>query len=100
MVEAREPDLVGRRIKRLREARGLSQQALARAAGITQSMLSQVESGSRQGRQLRLEAVIRLAFALQVGVGELSGTWVDYQDQDNKYDEDGIELCPVAEALV
>ena len=94
MAQEREPDLVGKRIKRLREARGLSQQELAKAAGITQSMLSQVESGSRQGRQLRLEAVIRLAFALQVGVGELSGTWVDYQDQDNDYEPADGALVP------
>jgi XRE family transcriptional regulator, regulator of sulfur utilization len=93
MVDLRKPDLVGRRIKRLREARGLSQHELARAAGITQSMLSQVESGVKSGRLLRLDAVLRLAFTLQVGVGELSGTWVDYQETE------GNEL-PAEDALV
>jgi transcriptional regulator with XRE-family HTH domain len=84
MTRDHEADVVGKRIKRLREARGLSQHELAGKAGITQSMVSQVESGSRQGRQLRLDAVVRLAFALQVGVGELSGTWVDYQDDERE----------------
>ena len=75
------PDAVGRRIKRIREARGMSQHALAKAAGITQAMLSQVESGARNGRTLRLEAVMRLAFALQVGLGELTGSVVDFEDE-------------------
>jgi len=44
-------------------------------------MLSQVESGARNGRTLRLEAVMRLAFALQVGLGELTGSVVDFEDE-------------------
>jgi len=92
MTKEREADLVGKRIKRLRESRGFSQHELARAVGITQSMLSQVESGSRQGRQLRLDAVIRLAYTLGVGIGELSGTWVDYQGDESDYEPAMPEL--------
>jgi len=95
MAGESKPDLVGQRIKRLREARGLTQQELAKAAGITQAMLSQIENGQRQGRQLRLDAVIRMAFALQVGIGELTGTWVDYQEQ-----EEDSEQLTAAGAMV
>jgi XRE family transcriptional regulator, regulator of sulfur utilization len=95
MAGESKPDLVGQRIKRLREARGLTQQELAKAAGITQAMLSQIENGQRQGRQLRLDAVIRTAFALQVGIGELTGTWVDYQEQ-----EEDSEQLTAAGAMV
>ena len=95
MAGESKPDLVGQRIKRLREARGLTQQELAKASGITQAMLSQIENGQRQGRQLRLDAVIRMAFALQVGIGELTGTWVDYQEQ-----EEDSEQLTAAGAMV
>ncbi len=39
---------IGRTIKELRKEKGLSQQELAEAAGLTQTSLSQIESGAKR----------------------------------------------------
>ncbi len=51
-----------------REYRGLSQAALAEAAGVTQSMVTMMETGRRTGKAKTLK---RLAEALGVAVDEL-----------------------------
>lgn len=60
---------LGLRIKRLREVRGLSQLALAKRAGISQSHLSEVEAGERPSPGV--EFVERVARALCVFRSEL-----------------------------
>jgi transcriptional regulator with XRE-family HTH domain len=57
------------RVRELREAAGLSQQALGDFAGVRQATISELESGKRR----RLDFVIleRLADALGVEPGEL-----------------------------
>ena len=51
-----------------REYRGLSQAALAEAAGVTQSMVTMIETGRRTGQASTLK---RLAEALRVDVDDL-----------------------------
>ena len=62
---------LGARVKRIREARGLTQAELAKKARMTQGFISQVESGVRKSPGvLHFQ---RLAKALKVPVGELLG---------------------------
>ena len=58
------PDAIGERIKRLREARDMSQRQLALATKLPQSHLSQIENGVRPGSGMRVDAARRIAFAL------------------------------------
>ena len=85
------PDVIGERIRRLREARGMSQRQLARAAELPQSLLSQVENGVRPGSGIRVDAARRIAFALGVSLDALVGTPVD---------EQGSEWLPAEQDLV
>jgi transcriptional regulator with XRE-family HTH domain len=59
---------VGARVRELRLARGLSQEALADQAGIGRSYMSGIERGVRNCSTLHL---VRIARALHVGVGDL-----------------------------
>ena len=68
-----EPDNVGKRLKALREKRGMTLRTLAAKAKVPQSTLSMVENGTRPGAGLRLWTVKRLCWALGVGIGELAG---------------------------
>lgn len=55
-------------IKVWREHRGLTQEALAQAAGITKAYLCQIETGKRQGSVKTLAALAR---ALEVSLDDL-----------------------------
>jgi transcriptional regulator with XRE-family HTH domain len=66
-------DIVGQRIRRLRRARGLTQAQLAEEAEIPQSLISQIESGTRQGSKIQLDVARRLAFVLHVSLDGLAG---------------------------
>jgi transcriptional regulator with XRE-family HTH domain len=68
LMTKRLPSL-GRRVKQLREAAGLSQQALAAAAGVSISAVTQLEQGSKGDP--RISTVAALAAALDVTVDEL-----------------------------
>jgi transcriptional regulator with XRE-family HTH domain len=59
---------LGGRVRQLREDRGLSQEALADAAGFGRSYMSGVERGVRNPSAVQL---VRLAKALHVAVGDL-----------------------------
>jgi transcriptional regulator with XRE-family HTH domain len=65
------PSAMGRRVKRLREAKGLSQRALATKAKVTQGLIHQLETGAIQ--DVRSKVVLKLAKALGVPVTELLG---------------------------
>ncbi len=65
------PSAMGRRVKRLREANGLSQRALAAKVKVTQGLIHQLETGAIQDVRSRL--VVKLAKALGVPVTELLG---------------------------
>ena len=62
---------MGRRVKRLREAKGLSQRALAGKAKVTQGLIHQLETGAIQ--DVRSQVVVKVAKALGVPVTELLG---------------------------
>jgi transcriptional regulator with XRE-family HTH domain len=62
---------ISRRVKELREAKAISQQALANAAGLSTSVISQLEQGSKADP--RLSTLQALAKALRVDVCELIG---------------------------
>lgn len=61
---------VGRRVRRIRIERGISQEALAAAVGVHRTYLGGVERGERN---LTLRSVERLADRLGVPVRELIG---------------------------
>jgi transcriptional regulator with XRE-family HTH domain len=63
-------ETMGRRLQRIREAKGFSQSQLARAAGIPPASLRNWE---QDRRGLSLEAAARLAVALEVSLDELAG---------------------------
>jgi transcriptional regulator with XRE-family HTH domain len=71
------PDIVGKRIRQLRKARGLTQLELANQADLPQSMVSQIESGARRGSTIALDAARRLAFVLKVSLDSLAGVPTD-----------------------
>ncbi len=60
---------IGKRLKALREQKGLTQIELARKAKIDQSYLARLESGDRSNPSL--EKIQRLARALKVTVAKL-----------------------------
>ena len=60
---------MGRRVKRLRETRGMSQRTLAAKAKVTQGLIHQLETGAIQ--DVRSQVVVKLAKALGVPVTEL-----------------------------
>ena len=57
----------GKRLRKLRESRGWSQNQLADKAGITQAMLSQLESSAKQPGW---ETVQALADAMEIATDE------------------------------
>lgn len=64
----------GERLGRLREDAGLSQSALARRVGVSQSAVSQMESGERSPSYGML---VQLADALRVSIAYLVGAEVE-----------------------
>jgi transcriptional regulator with XRE-family HTH domain len=65
------PSALGRRVKRLREAKGVSQRRLAAKTKVTQGLIHQLEAGKVQ--DVRSQVVVKLATALGVPVTELLG---------------------------
>jgi DNA-binding XRE family transcriptional regulator len=60
--------LLGKRIQRLREAMGLSQEGLARRAGVGRLMVARLEKGKLSPRH---ETLAALSMALGIGLAEL-----------------------------
>lgn len=70
MAVKRAPETFADRLRRLRAAAGLSQRALATAAGIRQATLGEIESGRTDPRLSTLQG---LASALRTSVAVLCG---------------------------
>jgi transcriptional regulator with XRE-family HTH domain len=68
MAEQKMP-VLARQVKALREAAGLSQQALATAAGLSISVVAQIEQGKKADP--KLSTVLALAGALRVSLDAL-----------------------------
>ena len=58
------------RLKRMREAAGLTQYALAKASGVSTASLSRIEAGKRS---LTVKTLARLATALHASLGDFDG---------------------------
>ena len=84
------PDIVGKRVRQLRKARGLTQLELASQAEVPQSLVSQIESGARRGSTIALDAARRLAFALSVSLDALAGVPTD--DTESEQSPTGLEM--------
>ena len=65
---SREADIFGEALKRWREKRGLTQEALAHEAGITASYAGQVERGRKTPT---LTVILKLCRALECTPGDL-----------------------------
>jgi transcriptional regulator with XRE-family HTH domain len=70
-VVTKELSPIARRLKELREIAGMSQQSLAVSAGLSVSLVSQIERGSRVDP--RVSTIAALATALGVSLDELVG---------------------------
>ena len=64
-----DPCIVGRNVRRLREARGMSGNALAKAAGLSQAQVWELEAGRKRNPSVHVAQA--LARALGVTVDEL-----------------------------
>ena len=78
--------LFGKKIKELRETRGLLQRQLAEILGVDVPMFSKIERGDRRAKR---EHVIILAQELNADVQELLSLWIadkiiDAIDNDNE----------------
>ncbi len=62
---------IGQRVKQLRSGAGLTQQGLAVAAGLSVSVVSQIEQGTNEDP--RLSTLVALARALGVSLDNLAG---------------------------
>ena len=65
------PKRVGRMIKQLREAKGMSQKALAERVKVTDAYIAMIETGKRKNPSLPV--LRRLAKVLGVDLAELLG---------------------------
>lgn len=89
-----EVSTIGDRLKRLRGDRGLTQEELAEASGVSRDLISMLERGKRTSA--RLSTISALAHAgLDVEIGEL----VDRRDH-LKNDRDGGSVLAVRDALL
>ena len=68
--------IVGENVKRLRVEKGISQNRLAKLAGISQSALSSIESSTKAPS---IDSVLLLAQALHCSVAELMGESYEYR---------------------
>lgn len=89
-------DAVSRRLRALRERRGLSIHGLARLSGLSAAHLSRIESGDRQPS---IGALLALAEALEVSAGDLlegpTGLGTPVQTAGDGFDQDGVWVTPL-----
>lgn len=72
---------IGKRIGQIREEKGLTQSALAREMGVSQSAVSQIEAGERNPSY---EMLRQIATALKVSVPHLVGAPVEKLDAEEE----------------
>jgi transcriptional regulator with XRE-family HTH domain len=74
---SRQLEALGRTVRRARRERDLSQEALARAAGLAAKHVSEIE---RANRDPRVTTVLKLAHALDLRAGELFALYDEQLD--------------------
>ena len=73
---------LGRRLRRLREARGLSQTGLASRAGVARSLVANLENGARDN--ITLANATKLADALGISLDLLArGSLLDAEEEES-----------------
>jgi|GEM_PF-476625 len=80
---------VGKRIRALRETRGLNLHELARLCGISASALSLIETGKRD---LRITSLVRIADALRTPAGRLIDADEDVAGKTREGSGEGYDL--------
>ena len=80
---------VGKRIRALRETRGLNLHELARLCGISASALSLIETGKRD---LRITSLVRIAEALRTPAGRILDGDEDVSGKTPEHSGDGYDL--------
>ena len=86
------PTLFGKRLRERREARGWEQTDLARASGVSASVISRLESGERQDVKARIAR--KLARALGIGVDYLLNTFGEEGEETPGQGWLGVRHCP------
>ena len=71
----------GKRVHELRLQKGLTQEVLAKIAGVDRSYLSQIEAGKRR---LALHVAVNLANALQFSIDESIRYELNYDQRDHR----------------
>lgn len=87
---------IGSAIKELRKKQGLSQEELAKAAGITQTALSQIENGARPGEQ----TFSNISKALKVPEAMIHLLTLDEEDIPKQKRVLYHKLFPVVKSLI
>lgn len=87
---------VGKAIRELRKEKGLSQEELAAASGITQAALSQIENGKRPGSG----TLNKLSKALQVPVSLIYVLGMEKDDVPKEKKLIYDQLFPVVQSLI
>ena len=88
-----EPDIVGKRLKRIRQRRGLTLRQLATRSGVALATLSWVENGRRQGANLTLETGRRLAETLGVTLDWIAGVYRKDEDDEPVWPPGTADAC-------
>lgn len=84
-------DLLGQRLRQIREYLGLSQQYVTAATGISRSAISEIERGNRKVDSLELR---KLARAYQTSVGRLLGEVEEAEGAFSALERAMVDLTP------
>lgn len=84
-------ELLGQRLRQIREYLGLSQQYVTASTGISRSAISEIERGNRKVDSLELR---RFARAYQTSVGRLLGEVEDSEAAFSKLERAMVDLTP------
>lgn len=87
---------VGKSIKEIRKGKGMSQEQLAKEAGITQAALSQIENGTRPGS----ETLNKICLALKIPEALIYVMGLEQTDVPEKNKVLYEKLFPVIQSLV